>query len=45
MHQFKDKWGRVISYVDVPLDAGQQISVNVTNKKNATVIDRRKKDK
>jgi hypothetical protein len=29
MHRFADKWGRVISYVDVPLDAGQKISVTV----------------
>ena len=29
MHQQADKWGRVISYVDVPLSAHQQVSVIV----------------
>ncbi|TDW96676.1 right-handed parallel beta-helix repeat-containing protein [Dinghuibacter silviterrae] len=28
--RFTDKWGRDISYVDVPLDAGQQASVQVS---------------
>lgn len=27
MHRLADKWGRVLSYVDVPLAAGQQIEV------------------
>ncbi len=30
MHRLTDKWGRVISYVDVPLEAGQQMSVTVS---------------
>ena len=29
MYRHMDKWGRVISYVDVPLGAGQQVSVSV----------------
>ena len=29
MHRHMDKWGRVISYVEVPLGAGQQVSVTV----------------
>ena len=27
MHRLTDKWGRVISYVDVPLDGGRQVLV------------------
>ena len=30
MHRFIDKWGRVISYVDVPLDAGRKMSVTAS---------------
>ncbi|GGB02180.1 solute:sodium symporter family transporter [Puia dinghuensis] len=29
MHRVTDKWGRVISYVDVPLGPGQQVSVSI----------------
>ncbi len=29
MHRHMDKWGRVISYVDVPLGTGEQVSVSV----------------
>ena len=29
MHRQMDKWGRVVSYVDVPLGAGQRVSVSV----------------
>lgn len=30
MRRITDKWGRVISYVDVPLDAGKKMSVTVS---------------
>jgi hypothetical protein len=30
MHRYTDKWGRIISYVDVPLDAGRQSSVTAS---------------
>ncbi|HLZ88032.1 MAG TPA: hypothetical protein VKQ52_12345, partial [Puia sp.] len=31
MQRLADKWGRIISYVDLPLDAGQQMTVTVSH--------------